>query len=871
MSPDESAVIRTPDQRLRVFVSSTLAELAEERAAVARAITSLGLAPVMFELGARPHPPQELYRAYLAQSDVFVGLYWESYGWVGPGMDISGLEDEFRLSSGRPRLLYLKAPAPERQPRLEAMIDEIRAQGTDAYRTFRSTRELGRLVRDDLALLLSERFVSGARATAAPRPDAASDAPRPAAPRRTLPVPATSLVGRDDDVAAIVAMLRAPDVRLVTVTGPGGMGKTRVAIAVGEALTDAAATPVLFVPLADAMDEAEVLPRIASAADVVIEGTRSTREILIDHFSTRPTLLILDNLEQVTRIAPELDALLASCPGLKIVATSRIALRLRAEHEYVLPPLETGSEPGDRVSIEDALLLPAVQLFLDRADAVGRRVDSSPRSIGAVLAICRRLDGLPLAIELAAARTRLLDPVAVLARLEKVLDALGSGPVDLPQRQRGLRATVEWSVGLLGEDERRLLARLSVFVGGWTVSAAAAVAGLDEDAALELLDLLVGNSLVVVALGDDEPRFRMLTAVREYAAELLIGEDRAEAERCHARFFADLAEGDVDAADRASWGERLHTEEDNLRAAIRWFFAHDVARLPHLFRSLWLYWQVFDRMSEARRLAGELQRVVRPGDLDERAETELLFTIAVTSTEVGDDQAALDAVDAIAQRMATLDDPELRDALLLADSWVRPLRGDIDGALASAEAAYAGYASREDLFVAAAALTIGMLRMAVGDYDSARRYLREVDEFGGRLDIQWLTAAGLTHLAIMDVRSDATDAARDRLRRLLSRLDDERTVTLSASLVLAAFGDLSLAEGRAEPAAIAVGAIDGLRRRTGVAPWPNSRGHEEDLRRRVRAELTPAEWSRAYDTGAALRLTEAMAMVRDAVGAPAGA
>src|SRR4051812_35402484 len=162
MTVDEQAkvAIRTPDQRLRVFVSSTLTELAEERAAVARAISALRLTPVMFELGARPHPPRELYRAYLAQSDVFVGLYWQRYGWIGPGMDISGLEDEFRLSSSIPRLLYVKTPAPEREPGLAAMIAELQSEGADSYRSFRTPRELGRLVRDDLALLLSERFTS---------------------------------------------------------------------------------------------------------------------------------------------------------------------------------------------------------------------------------------------------------------------------------------------------------------------------------------------------------------------------------------------------------------------------------------------------------------------------------------------------------------------------------------------------------------------------------------------------------------------------------------------------------------------------------------------------------------------------------------
>src|SRR5262245_33269145 len=184
--------IRTPDQRLRVFVSSTLAELADERAAVARAISTLGLTPVMFELGARPHPPRELYRAYLAQSDIFIGLYWQRYGWIGPDMDISGLEDEFRLSGSIPRLLYVKAPAPEREDRLTAMIGELQSEGTDSYRTFGSPRELGRLVRDDLALLLSEAFTRpGTRDGHGTSPVSEGDARAP----RSLPVTSTSLIG----------------------------------------------------------------------------------------------------------------------------------------------------------------------------------------------------------------------------------------------------------------------------------------------------------------------------------------------------------------------------------------------------------------------------------------------------------------------------------------------------------------------------------------------------------------------------------------------------------------------------------------------------------------------------------------------------
>ena len=216
-------VIRTPDQRLRVFVSSTLGELAEERRAVSRAISALRLTPVLFELGARPHPPRELYRAYLAQSDVFIGVYWQRYGQAAPGIQVSGLEDEFDLSDGLPRLLYVKTPAPDREPRLADLLGRIRQRAS--YRTFSTPAELGRLVRDDLALLLSERF------TARPR-NAAPSARGP----RPLPVSTTLLVGREQAIGEVAGMLTPPEGRLVTLTGPGGIGKTRLAAAVGERL-----------------------------------------------------------------------------------------------------------------------------------------------------------------------------------------------------------------------------------------------------------------------------------------------------------------------------------------------------------------------------------------------------------------------------------------------------------------------------------------------------------------------------------------------------------------------------------------------------------------------------------------------------------
>ena len=848
----DGGAIRTPDQRLRVFVSSTLAELAAERAAVARSIVALGLTPVMFELGARPHPPQDLYRAYLAQSDIFIGLSWERYGWIGPGMDISGLEDELRLSGSLPRLLYLKTPAPDREPGLTEMIAGLQTEATNSYRSFATPRELGRLVRDDLALLLSERFSLAGR----------SVPPSARRPPSSLPVTSTSLIGRERDIDDVSDLLELPDVRLVTLSGPGGIGKTRLAIAVGARVEERSSRHTVFVSLASMARPELVMPRVAAVVGAIIEGTRAPVDVLAEHFTETPTLLVLDNLEQVLGVALEIDQLLSSCPDLKILVTSRTVLRLRAEREYSVSAL-TVPLFAARPAIEELASLPAVRLFVDRAQAVRSDFALTEANALAVMEICRRLDGLPLAIELAAARTRLLDPEALLARLENVLDALGSGPVDLPERQRTLRATVEWSVGLLDEEERHLLAVLSVFADGWTLDAATYLCELTEDRALDVIDELARHSLVRVDVGDSGPRFSMLTTVQMLARERLAASSlTSDVQQRHARYFGSLLE----TADRlrerqTDWVNRLRTEEENLRTAVRWFFDHDIAPLPRIFRMLWLYWQMHDRMPEGRAWIDELR--LRSDTLDDLARAEVLFTWAVTSAEVGDDDGALAALGGIQRLDGTIGDPALQNAFQLAMAWTLPILGDFEGALEAASAALAGFRSRDEPSVAFAALTVGMLQMTFGRDEIARERLLEVDVFGDQYGNNWLTATSRTQIATVAVRRGDLAEAANCLVESVDSLETSQLSTLSVTFVLVAFVELALTQADARSAAIALGAASGLRKRAGLRAWPVTRRLEADLLARVTDELGPETFKVAFETGSHFLLREALTLVRE--------
>ena len=668
------------------------------------------------------------------------------------------------------------------------------------------------------------------------------------------------MLGREDDIAELSSLLESPDVRLVTLTGPGGIGKTRLAIAVGVAL-DGAGRHTDFVPLASITDPALVLTRVAAAVGAPIEGTRSALDTVIEHFAQTPTLLVLDNLEQVTGAATELDQLLAACPDVTILATSRTVLRLRTEREY---PVEALVVPAfaERTALEELAALPAVRLFVERARAVRHDFTLDDTNVAAVMEICRRLDGLPLAIELAAARTRVLAPVALLARLEHVLDSLGTGPVDLPERQRTLRATVEWSFGLLDDMERELVEALSVFADGWTIDAATRVVARTEDETLDLLDALAGHSLVSVVADDAGPRFRMLVTVRELAAErLAAGDAGADVARRHAEYFAELVKDLAWPEERqVEWADRLGVEEENLRVAIRWFFAHDITPLPHMFRVLWLFWQTRDRITEARAWLDELRP--RADSLDEHARAEVLFTWTVTAVEVGDDVAALAAIDAIEPFDGSVDDPHLRSALQLAVAWTLPIRDDFDGALEAASDALDGFRRRDEPFLAFAELTVGMLELSLGRADSARPHLERVDELGSRYGNDWLEAAARTQLASLAVSGGELEAARALLGRSVDAIDATHLSTHTLTFALVTAAQLAWADGDPPRAATALGAADGLRRRAGLTAWPLIRRREGQLIALVTEGSDPETYEAAFAAGAELHARDALALVR---------
>ncbi len=452
---------------------------------------------------------------------------------------------------------------------------------------------------------------------------------RRSAPPPRLPSPLTSFLGRQRELATVMRLLASS--RLLTLTGAPGTGKTRLALEVAAQVADTFADGVVFVPLASVTDPALLLPTIVQATDVPRPGGESVLEALTDDLSNKRLLLILDNFEQIVAAAPNLIEILARCPELRMLVTSRVRLHLRGEREVAVPPLEL---PPVSVAGGVRKVLPterrleeyaAIALFVERARDVVPDFVITEETAGAIAEICYRLDGLPLAIELAAARAKLLPPASMLARLERRLPLLIGGPRDLPARQQTLRSAIAWSYDLLDGGDQRLLRRLAIFTGGATPDAAQAVCTdeapgqpgggqllslVSTDNLLDRLESLVSESLVVQTTisglaSEPELRFSLLETIREYALEQLVESgELASIQRRHAGHFLELAERAepyLVSPQRAEWVSRLERENPNLQAAMDWWISQgDVRRGLRMASALVWFWALRGHLPEGR-------------------------------------------------------------------------------------------------------------------------------------------------------------------------------------------------------------------------------------------------------------------------------
>jgi predicted ATPase/DNA-binding CsgD family transcriptional regulator len=728
-------------------------------------------------------------------------------------------------------------------------------------------------------------------------PPVAEPTPVPVAnrdrPGASLPAAFTSYVGRAREVAAVAALLRRSDVRLVTLTGPGGVGKTRLALRVAAELGEDFADGVAFADLTPIAEPALVASAVARALGVREAGDRPLADRLLDALRDREVLLLLDNFERVVEAAPVVGDLLAACPRLKVLATSREPLRLSAERVVAVAPLALpeGSRADEAVADTDA-----VRLFVERAQAARADFALTDADAAAVAEVVRRLDGLPLAIELAAARVTHLPPAALLARLERRLPLLTGGARDLPARQRTMRDAIAWSYDLLTPEEQALFRRLAVFVGGCTLDAAEAVCGqgtgdrrlaTEERPAvphplspvpsnvLDAVASLVAKCLLQQEAGPGgEPRYRMLETVREFALERLEASGEAEPVRgAHAAWALDLAEragGIVNDRDAPEVVAQLDAEWANLREAMAWFAQSQQGEaLLRMVGALWSWWSYSVHLREGREWAERALGLAPPAPTVTRGTA--LLAAAHLANSVYDNDAANAWLAAAADLGRETGDARLEARALSVRGIVAEDRGDFGPAAEMLEAARVLFLRVGDpLWATNASYHLGVVAYGQGDLRRAEALLGEAMAASRALGSQTHAAYCLEYLGLLACDRGELDLAADWLAACAD-LGEQPLLAHHRERLLAAVAVLASAASLPEAAARLFGAAGAVQGGTGLSVDLPERAVYARAVDRLRAALGAAGFDRAREQGRRLRDEDATAELRAVLAAVGGA
>ncbi|HSH78750.1 MAG TPA: tetratricopeptide repeat protein [Herpetosiphonaceae bacterium] len=691
--------------------------------------------------------------------------------------------------------------------------------------------------------------------------------------RGNIPASPTPLLGRDAELSHLVTLVLRPDVRLATVTGPGGAGKTRLAVEAAHHVRGAFPDGVWWVDLAPIPDASLVLSAIARALGLVEIGSAEHVHAVLRE---QQALLLLDNFEHVQVAAGTVAGLLSAVPGLKVLTTSRALLRIRGGH---VVPLESLALPGrEEASAAAVGRYAAVQLFVARAQAVDPSFQLTDDTARTIADICVQLDGLPLAIELAAARANLFTPHSLLARLDRPLSLLVNGPRDLPRRQRTLEAAIDWSYALLAPNEQRLFTRLAVFTGGCALQSVEALSvGLDgtADDVLDMLASLVNSSLLQRQAGiGGEPRYAMFQTIRAFALQRLgCGDEAPWVSRVHAEHFASLAEEaatHLQGPEQKAWLDRLECEHDNLRVALRWALEQrEQTIVLRLAAAMPRFWWTRGYLGEGRML---LQQVLHDvADLPPPLHAQLLYWEGVFAKHLGDSDAARRALERSLELCQTIANQRGIAQASNALGMVANAQGDYKRAQRYYATGLAMYRKLGDPERSATLLNnLGYTAILLDEYDDALALLQESLAIARSIPDALGVAYALNNLGLLALRRGEYMQASSLLLQaleLFASLADAR----NSAEALEALAEVVARQGRLENAACFLGAASGLRRRTGTTHTAHEQMQYRATLALLHAGLDDEHFATAWTSGVELDLRQAVAFAVTQLGAESDA